>query len=139
MSNIGTLIDNPISLGYQPKKEIDCLARNIYHEARGESINGQIAVAAVTVNRLLTRGFPTSICQVVYQPNQFSWVKLLKNHTPKDKARYELAHSIASSYVKGQLKDPTKGSLFYHAHYVLPKWAKKVTKTVTIGNHVFYA
>ena len=60
--------------------EIDCLARNIYHEARGESLQGQIAVAAVTVNRVLTKGYPSSICQVVYQPYQFSWVKeLLKS------------------------------------------------------------
>jgi spore germination cell wall hydrolase CwlJ-like protein len=139
VTSIDSINTKLFNLGFQPKKEVDCLAHNIYHEARGESIKGQIAVAAVTINRLLSQGYPTSICQVVYQPNQFSWVKLLKNHSPKDRKRYELAHAIASNYVQGKLKDPTNGSIFYHAHYVLPKWASKVTKTVTIGNHVFYA
>jgi spore germination cell wall hydrolase CwlJ-like protein len=120
------------------KKDIDCLAHNIYHEARGESIKGQIAVAAVTINRLLAQGYPSSICKVVYQPYQFSWVKLLKNHYPKNKSQYQVAHAIATNYLQGRLKDPTKGSLFYHANYVLPKWSKKLTHTVTIGNHLFY-
>lgn len=121
------------------KKDIDCLAHNIYHEARGESIKGQIAVAAVTMNRLLAQGYPSSICKVVYQPYQFSWVKLLSNHSPKNKTQYQMAHAIATNYLQGRLKDPTLGSLFYHANYVLPKWAKKLTHKVTIGNHIFYA
>jgi len=121
--------------------EIDCLARNIYHEARGESLRGQIAVAAVTVNRVLTKGYPASICQVVYQPYQFSWVKeLLKSkHNPRENEQFRTARAIASAYLKGLYKDPTKGALFYHASRVNPKWAKTVLKTAQIGNHVFYA
>ncbi len=129
---------NPKPIMSFGKKDIDCLAHNIYHEARGESIKGQIAVAAVTINRLFAQGYPSSICKVVHQPYQFSWVKLLKNHSPKNKTQYEIAKAIAKDYVQGRFKDPTKGSLFYHATYVSPKWSKKLTKTVTIGNHIFY-
>lgn len=136
-SAVFNTIPNPI-LAFG-KKDIDCLAHNIYHEARGESIKGQIAVAAVTINRLLTQGYPSSICKVVYQPYQFSWVKLLRNHTPKNKSQYQIAQIIATEYLQGRLKDPTFGSLFYHANYVLPKWSKKLTHVVTIGNHKFYS
>ncbi|QXN67603.1 hypothetical protein [Klebsiella phage vB_Kpn_3] len=55
-------------------KEIDCIAKNIYFESRGEGIKGMMAVAQVTKNRVNSGKFPDSYCKVVYQSNQFSWV-----------------------------------------------------------------
>lgn len=122
-----------------PKKEIECLAKNIYFEARGEPIEGQVAVAAVTINRVNADKFPKSICKVVHQPYQFSWVQQLKSHTPKSKAEYELAVKIATGYIEGKFKDPTYGSTYYHADYVNPRWNKFVNKKVKIGSHIFYS
>lgn len=120
-------------------KELECLAKNIYHEARGESLQGQIAVAAVTMNRLRAEGFPSSICKVVYQPYQFSWVHQLKNHLPRNKEAYENAKWVALTVLHGSFKDPTYGATYYHAKSVKPYWIKKVSLTTTIGNHKFYS
>jgi N-acetylmuramoyl-L-alanine amidase len=120
------------------KKELECLAKNIYFEARGEPTEGQIAVAAVTLNRVNAKGFPDSICKVVHQPYQFSWVYEVKSHVPRSIEQYEQAKQIALDYMQGKLKDPTKGATFYHANYVNPKWNKHVTKSATIGAHIFY-
>ena len=62
----------------------ECLALNVYHEARGEVIEGQIAVAHVTLNRVNHSYFPETICDVVYQNRQFSWTFTIKDHTPKE-------------------------------------------------------
>ena len=65
-------------------KQHECLAMNIYHEARGERMEGQIAVAQVTLNRAAHEEWPSTICDVVYQPKQFSWTHMIKNHTPSE-------------------------------------------------------
>ena len=51
------------------QKQLNCLARNIYHEAGGEPFEGKVAVAQVTINRAESGDFPSDICQVVYQKN----------------------------------------------------------------------
>jgi N-acetylmuramoyl-L-alanine amidase len=116
--------------------EHECLALNIYHEAKGESVDGMIAVAAVTVNRRNNPSFPKKICDVVYQPGQFSWVGNSR-HPRRDSAEMKLSRAIAVEYLDGGLADPTNGALFFHAKYVKPNWRMK--RTAVIGNHVFYA
>ena len=123
------------------KKQIDCLAENIYHEARSEPEKGKVAVALVTLNRVEDPRFPKDICGVVKQKTQgmcqFSWfctpVTSNKGSESYQSAK-EVAVYVYANYEK--LHDITKGALYYHADYVNPGW--KLQKTVTIGRHIFY-
>jgi len=124
------------------KKQVDCLAENIYHEAGYESEKGKQAVALVTLNRTQDERFPSQICEVVKQKTQgtcqFSWfcmpVKLNRN-TDAYKQSLEVALFVYANYEK--LKDVTDGALYYHADYVNPRW-RNVEKTTVIGRHIFY-
>jgi spore germination cell wall hydrolase CwlJ-like protein len=122
------------------QKQIDCLAENIYHEAGYESRQGKEAVALVTLNRMQDPRFPKDICGVVKQKTtsvcQFSWFCHKVSISNKDV--YEDAKEVAV-YVYANyenLKDITKGALYYHADYVNPRW--KLEKTTVIGRHIFY-
>lgn len=127
--------------------QLDCLARNIYHEAGYEPFEGKVAVAQVTINRTESGQFPSDICKVVYQKNvvyekvlcQFSWycdsVALKK---PLNNAVYTESMEVAKKVLlEGFRLEGVKNALYYHADYVNPKWGKKpVTK---IGRHIFYS
>lgn len=118
--------------------ELECLAKNVYFEARGERVEGQIAVAQVTINRVNHFKWPSTICEVVYQPKQFSWTHLIKDQTPRDKRAYTIAMVIARDVMLGNVNDPTDGSVFYHAASVDPDWAEYLTLSKVIGSHLFY-
>lgn len=123
------------------KKEVDCLADNIYHEAGYESEEGRVAVALVTLNRVNNPKWPSDVCSVVKQKTnstcQFSWV-CMNVVNRRGSSVYEEARQIAihvySNYER--LNDITKGALYYHADYVHPGW--RLRKTVVIGRHIFY-
>lgn len=117
-----------------------CMAMNIYHEARSEVIEGQIAVAHVTANRVAHKNWPGTICEVVYQDKQFSWTFQIKDPTPQNEKLWNQALVIARDVILGNTSDPTKGSVFYHASYVNPSWAKHDSLTLNkiIGFHLFY-
>jgi spore germination cell wall hydrolase CwlJ-like protein len=115
-----------------------CLALNIYHEARGERVEGQIAVAHVTVNRVEHDEWPSTICDVVYEPKQFSWTHLIKDHAPTETKAWNDALIIARDVMIGNTDDPTYGAVFYHANYVNPSWAEYTDLTRIIGRHLFY-
>lgn len=124
------------------KKQVDCLADNIYHEAGYEPDQGKIAVALVTMNRVSDPRYPKDICSVVKQKVnytcQFTWFCLDKQ-TNRQKTAYEQSREIAlhvyANYEK--IKDFTSGALFYHADYVNPRW-QGLEKTAVIGRHIFY-
>ena len=112
---------------------IECLATNIYHEARGESIIGQKAVAFVTMNRAKSGKYPSNVCNVVFQKGQFSWV-----HQKGSRAKvvngghlYQIASEIYHNHDK--LSDPSNGAIYFHR---AGKGSRKKGKV--IGNHVFY-
>lgn len=128
------------------QKQLDCLARNIYHEAGYEPFEGKVAVAQVTINRAESGQFPSDICKVVYQKNvvyekvlcQFSWYcdsAAIKK--PMNGPVYYEAMEVAKKVLlEGFRIDSVKEALYYHADYVNPKWGKKpITK---IGHHIFY-
>jgi spore germination cell wall hydrolase CwlJ-like protein len=128
------------------QKQLDCLARNIYHEAGYEPFEGKVAVAQVTINRTESGDFPSDICQVVYQKNvvyekvlcQFSWYcdsASLKK--PMNGPVYTEAMEVAKKVLlEGFRIDSVKGALYYHADYINPGWKReKVTK---VGRHIFY-
>lgn len=133
-------------------EQIACLALNIYHEARGESIKGQIAVGLVTLNRVASKLYPNTICKVVKQAKrwngnlvrgkcQFSWWCDGRSDTPRNREAWVKAKSIAK-VVLGSYNRPgrdiTNGSMWYHADYVNPKWAKNLVRTVRFDEHIFY-
>jgi N-acetylmuramoyl-L-alanine amidase len=119
-------------------KEVNCLALNIYHESRGETTMGQIAVAHVTLNRVADKRWPDNICDVVYQPKQFSWTHMINNKTPKSDHNWEVSQSIASDVMDGVDEDNTYGAVYYHAKRANPIWNRKLTITTKIGAHIFY-
>lgn len=114
--------------------EFNCLAQNVYYEARSESIEGQLAVADVTLNRVEDPRWPKSICGVVEQKNQFSWVGNVKEK-PKGKA-WRKAQEVA---LQALMNEDRLEVTHFHATYVSPKWAAKKKKVTKIGNHIFYA
>ena len=125
--------------------EVRCLARNIYHEARGEDIDGQIAVAQVTLNRVDSPRYPNSICDVVYHDKgprawdcQFSWTCDGKPDQPTDMAAYGLATLIATEVIKGEPEDYVGGALHYVARTALDRrWVKRMHVHGRIGRHYF--
>lgn len=139
----GRLIDVKYNqLTSEARKQVDCLADNIYHEAGYEPEQGKIAVALVTLNRVQDDRFGKDICSVVKQrvnsTCQFSWMCENKT-TPRTKNTYEEAREVALHVYANyeHLKDITKGALYYHADYVNPHW-RGLEKTAVIGRHIFY-
>ena len=136
--------------------EIECLAKNIYFEARGENAMGQFAVAFVTLNRVKDNKFPNSICEVVYQARmkpswrdpkklipkrhkcQFSWYCDGKADEIEDWPAYERAITVARVAILGIVPDLTEGSLYYHNNKVDPYWNSSMLHVTTIDNHLFY-
>ena len=124
------------------QRQIDCLAINTYREAGIESDLGKLAATPIVLNRVNSRLFPSTPCEVIKQRTQgvcqFSW--LCKNRLPAiDWKIYNEIRTLAT-YVylnHEKLHDVTKGALFYHADYVRPGW-KKVKMTTKIGRHIFY-
>lgn len=120
--------------------DYECLAMNVYHEARGESWEGQAAVVHVTLNRVADHRFPDNICDVVWQDSQFSWTNDGRSDYPHDAEAWAISQSIAATaydwWQRGE--DFSEGATFYHAHWVSPYWARQFQETVEIGVHTFY-
>lgn len=125
---------------YGVSNEQYCLAQNIYFESRGEPKQGQLAVALVTINRAKNKEYPNTICGVVNQGCQFSWVCDGKSDTlPVSSTAGKQALAIASEVLYDKdVVDITNGALFFHATYAKPSWRKRMEKTIAIGNHIFY-
>jgi len=127
--------------------DLQCLAENIYFEARGEPLDGQYAVAEVTLNRTRAQQFPHTICGVVHQsrwdPNRrrvvgaFSWTEL-GDLSPGDGPAWKRAKAVANAAYEDEHESIVPGALFYHATSVRPGWASSRAAIATIGNHVFY-
>ena len=117
--------------------EINCLARNIYYEARGEGVNGMRAVAHVTMNRMRAGLFRNTVCGVVHQPSQFSWVRqgYASPRGPLWARSQEIAELV---YTGADASDNTNGATYFHATRVRPSWTNRLRRTVLIGGHAFY-
>ena len=130
-----------------------CLALNTYHEAKNQSMIGQIATAQVVMNRVADSRYPNTVCGVVKQgPKykgsdipvrhkcQFSWHCDGKSDEPKrDSKEWFKAQDYARIVLSGRIAlDVTEGATHYHATYVRPAWAKTKTRTTRIERHIFY-
>jgi N-acetylmuramoyl-L-alanine amidase len=121
------------------KTQLGCLALNIYHEARGESRQGQTAIAAVTLNRVQSKKFPSTICGVVWQPRQFSWTHTQSNYYPTDMASWQAAMKIARNSLDKKVVADYENILFYHSKKVRPYWTKHKRFVARVGSHLFYS
>jgi len=120
-----------------PDEETDCLARAVYYESKGEPLTGQLTVAEVVINRAESGRFPSTICGVVRQPGQFSFVRRGHIPTPPQASRdWRTAVAIASIAVRDLADGGAPRALFFHARHVRPGWRR--ARVATIGNHVFY-
>jgi len=118
-------------------EQFACLASAVYFESRGEPLEGQLAVAEVILNRVRSGRFRDTICSVVTQPSQFSFVRRgLIPQAPRHSAAWQRAVAIAHIALN-DLHDVTgEESLFFHATYVNPRWGRP--RIARIGNHIFY-
>jgi len=129
------------------KREMNCLALNVYYESRGETIAGQQAVAKVTLNRMASSRYPETICDVVYEKNwskihkryvsAFSWTELDEVPDPRG-ASWSLARKMAETVYKQKHKKLLHGALFFHTKNILPYWARKKKPVAKIGQYIFY-
>jgi spore germination cell wall hydrolase CwlJ-like protein len=117
-------------------RELNCLAVGIYYEAKGEPLAGQLAVAEVILNRASSGRFPRSVCSVITQPGQFSFVRAGKLPTPPINAHWRKALAVAQVAEKDLWDSPVPQALFFHARYVKPGW--KRARVGSVGTHVFY-
>lgn len=126
-------------------KELKCLAKNVYFEARGEPFAGKVAVAQVSLNRTNSGRYPDTICEVVSQKAkvadktvcQFSWYCTNKRFSNVSAMDYKKSYNAAwQVLVDGYRLRPLKNALYYHSTSVNPQW--RLTKVAKIGNHIFY-
>jgi spore germination cell wall hydrolase CwlJ-like protein len=116
----------------------ECLRKAIYFEARGESIKGQFAVAEVILNRVDSRRFPGSVCGVVHQSGQFSFMFDGNSDNMRDRGAIDRAGRIARLMLDGAPRGLTAGATYFHTTGVRPSWARRFDRTAQIGAHLFY-
>jgi len=146
-----------IDYDYVLSESEHCMAMNIYHEARSDSLAGKFAVADVVLNRVRDDRYPKTICGVIYQGDhkpswkdssqlvpvrnrcQFSWYCDGKNDTPLDADSWNEAVLISSQIIKnGKHRGLTESATHYHADWIEPYWAPTLQQVGTIGSHIFY-
>ena len=119
--------------------DLRCLAGAVYFEARGEPLDGQLAVAQVIINRAEDGRFPRSYCGVVRQKGQFSFMR--GQHmpaAPTGSAAWARAVAIAQIAHKGLWASEVGEAVFFHARYVRPGWSHTKTRLAQIDTHIFY-
>ena len=119
--------------------ETNCLATAVYFEARGESADGQLAVARVVMNRAASGKYPPSWCATVKQPWQFSFVR--NGQFPAvnyGSDAWRKAEAVARLAAANVVPSVSTDVLWYHADYVAPSWRRNLTEERKIGQHIFY-
>jgi len=146
-------LDNSNKIYNENVKQIICMAKNIFYEAATESTAGRLAVAQVTLNRVKSRHFPNTVCEVIYEgptygnglPKrnrcQFSWYCDGKGDDPKEGRLWSASQKLAKHVFryKDSMVDITDGATHYHANYIdNPRWADSSKVTTSIDQHIFY-
>ncbi|HEX8194402.1 MAG TPA: cell wall hydrolase [Allosphingosinicella sp.] len=121
--------------------EQDCLASAVYFEARGEELQGQLAVADVVLNRVASSKYPDTVCEVVEQPWQFSFVNATGRIPAANRSSeaWRKAVAIARIAQAGTARAVDSNVLWYHADYVSPSWGRRLARQDQIGLHIFYS
>lgn len=137
-ASLSELVDAHSGVETQSEDQ-ECIAAAVYFEARGEPIEGQLAVAEVVLNRAASGKYPSSTCAVVKQPAQFSFVR--KGRIPpiaKASEAWRKAVAVTRVAVQHLAKQIGSSVLWYHASYVRPDWGRRLTRVAQIGAHIFY-
>lgn len=116
--------------------ELRCLATSVYYESKGEPADGQLAVAQTILNRTQSSRFPSSVCGVVREPGQFSFVRHGTLPEPPHNAAWRRAVAVAVVAVKHLWHDVAPKALYFHARRVSPGWG--LTRVASIGQQVFF-
>lgn len=117
--------------------EHNCLAIGVYYESKGEPLEGQLAVAEVILNRAKSGRFPASVCGVLTQRGQFSFVRNGRLPQPPASARaWKTALAVAQVARDDAWDSRVSDALFFHARYVSPGWRR--ARVGSVGNHIFY-
>lgn len=118
-------------------RQAECLASAIYWESNGEPLAGQLAVAEVIINRARSGRFASTLCGVITQRSQFSFVRGGRIPTPPQSSQgWRNAVAIAHIALDDVADSPVSTALFFHARYVSPRW--RLQRLAAVGNHVFY-
>ena len=128
--------------GHQEKAvqaERNCLTQALYYEARGEGERGQEAVAEVILRRTKTSNHPSTVCGVVREPHQFSFLTDGSMSRKVDRRAWEASYDLAVRILSGKIVTSlTHRATHYHQVDIRPAWSKDFVRTATVGNHVFY-
>jgi hypothetical protein len=120
-------------------EQTNCLATAVYFEARGERLEGQLAVARVVMNRAASGRYRSDCCGVVKQPAQFSFVRHGEfPYVDTNSASWQKAEAIAQLAVSNIVPSVGTDVLWYHANYVAPVWRRSLQEVQQIGAHIFY-
>ena len=145
--------------------ELECMQNNIFFEARNQNRTAQLSVGWVTINRVMSRKYPNTVCSVVYQGKhnakglpykykcKFSWYCDGLSDTPNltnklEERAWEVAHEVATTLIKSCVyginpeqcpDDPSEGALYYHSISVDPYWRSSMVQTAQVGDHIFYS
>ena len=132
------LVDR-FSAGAPLDEEATCLATAVYFEARGESPEGQLAVARVVMNRAASGKYPPTWCSTIKQPAQFSFVRGGRfPAVDAGCAAWRKAQAITRLAMSNAVPSLSSDVLWYHANYVAPSWGRRLTRAEKIGAHIFY-
>jgi N-acetylmuramoyl-L-alanine amidase len=134
-ASLATLVERYASSSVGDR-EADCLAKAVYFESKGEPLAGQLAVAEVIINRAKSGKFAGTLCGVVKQPSQFSFVRGGGFPAVVNQAMWRQAVGVAHVAMNGLSDGPAQGALYFHAKRVSPNWGKR--HVATVGNHIFY-
>lgn len=118
-----------------------CLALNIFHEGRNQSVQGQRAVAQVTMNR--AGHDPARVCEEVFRPYQFSWTNNLRGNEERfmpynEPAAWARAKQVARKAIAGRYRGRFSGADHYHRRDVSPAWKRNMRVVAVLGDHIFY-
>jgi len=136
---LGDLVESYADMAIDDAQDI-CLAKAVYFEARSEPLEGQLAVAQVVMNRAASGRYPSTLCAVITQRAQFSFIQAGKFPKPNKKSEaWRKAVAIAHIAKAGLARELSPNVLWYHASYVAPTWGKRLNKEAQIGLHIFYS
>jgi spore germination cell wall hydrolase CwlJ-like protein len=124
-------------------RDLDCLSQAVYYEARGESQQGQAAVAQVVLNRTRHAGFPKTVCGVVFQGAQsaacqFSFACDGSMRRPREREAWAKARKVAAGALTGKVKSPVGDATHFHVASLGGVWGSSLVKVAQVGAHVFY-
>ncbi len=125
-------------------RDLECLTQAVYFEARGETPAGQAAVAQVVLNRVRTRGFPKSVCGVVFQGAartqgcQFSFACDGSMRHGLEHLAWVRAQKIALRAMSGAVVSGVGNATHFHTLDVQPDWQGSLLRVTQIGMHIFY-